>query len=229
MEPEDVQEYSKLGYWNSRFAQEDSYDWLVTFEDIEALLKEFIPTDRPRRVLHLGCGNSTLSTSLKGMLHSESYLCNQDYSQVLIDNMKTLHGQVPGTFEWKVGDMTDLGSAGFAPASFDVIIEKASIDALTVNEGDPWNPRVEVVENVTNVMQGVAGLLRNDCQSVFLSISFHQKHFRLKLLNGPENGFEIDVRDIPSTKSLPHFFYACKPVKGGRTAAPSPFESHNHT
>jgi hypothetical protein len=215
MEPEDVMEYSTMNYWNSRFAQEESYDWLVTFADIEALLREYIPTDRPISILHLGCGNSPLSTSLKTMLHPGSYLCNQDYSQVLIDNMKSLHGEIPGEFEWMVGDMTNLDSAGFPPASFDVIIEKASLDALTVNEGDPWNPREEVVENVRKVMQGVAGLLKDDGKSVFLSISFHQKHFRLKLLNGAENGLDIQVKDIPTTKSLPHFFYVCKPVERG--------------
>jgi hypothetical protein len=170
-------------------------------------------------MLHLGCGNSPLSVSLKTMLHPGSYLCNQDYSQVLIDNMKELHGEIPGEFEWMVGDMTDLGSAGFTPASFDVIIEKASLDALTVNEGDPWNPREEVVENVRKVMQGVGGLLKDDGKSVFLSISFHQKHFRLKLLNGAENGFDIQVKDIPTTKSLPHFFYVCKPVQRGEQAS----------
>lgn len=212
MEPEDVKEYTKIDYWNSRFAQEESYDWLVTFEDIEALLREYIPTDRPIRVLHLGCGNSPLSTNLKTMLQPGSYLCNQDYSQVLISSMKKLHGEIPGEFEWMVGDMTDLGSAGFLLASFDVIIEKASLDALTVNEGDPWNPREEVVENVAKVMRGVTDLLKGDDGSIFLSISFHQKHFRQKLLKG----FDIQVKDIPTTKSLPHFFYACKPVKASK-------------
>jgi len=79
--------------------------------------------------------------------------------------------------------------------------------------GQCLNPREEVVESVRNVISGVAGLLKDDAQSVFWSISFHQKHFRLKLLNGPENGFEIQVRDIPTTKSLPHFFYVCTPVE----------------
>ena len=36
---------------------------------------------------------------------------------------------------WIVQDIKDLN---FPPASFDVVIEKATIDALLVNERDPW-------------------------------------------------------------------------------------------
>ena len=41
---------------------EESYDWLATFSDLEAILKQFIrPSDR---ILIVGCGNSTFSADL---------------------------------------------------------------------------------------------------------------------------------------------------------------------
>jgi len=217
MKPDD--EYKDVEYWNARFLQEESYDWLVAFEDIECLLRKYVPIDRPLRILHIGCGNSTLSIQLKHFLHPESYICNQDFSEVLINKMRATYGEETGRFEWMVGDMTDLASSAFPPASFDIVIEKAALDALTVHTGDPWNPREEVREDVAKVMRGVAMLLRNDCESLFLSISFHQKHFRLKLLDDMEINFQITVQDIPHTKSLPHFLYICEKKKHQGTTA----------
>jgi hypothetical protein len=55
-------EYKTREYWEERFADEQSYDWLVTFADVRGkLVVQLRTTDR---ILVIGCGNSTFSTDL---------------------------------------------------------------------------------------------------------------------------------------------------------------------
>ncbi len=59
-----------------------------------------------------------------------------DYSSVVVERMREKHGDACG--EWVVGDITQLDSC-FPAESFDVAIEKFTIDALTVDPGDVWS------------------------------------------------------------------------------------------
>ncbi len=213
-EPDDVAEYKKQAYWNSRFAAEETYEWLVDLKDIRGLLLPYLscPT-HALRVLVIGCGNSALSDGLRHMLREGSYLCSLDYSSTVIQNMRQTYGETPGAYEWICGDMRDLSTL-FAPCSFDVVLDKAGIDALVVTEGDPWAPSEEVQEDVGATLQGVSTVLKDG--GVFLQVSFQQPHFRKKYLEGGQNsslGWDVSHQDIPCTKSLPHFFYVCDKKK----------------
>jgi hypothetical protein len=76
----------------------------------------------------LGCGNSTLSKKM----YDDGYtnIVNVHISKVCIKKMRLLHEETP--MEWKVADVTDLSD--FEDNSFDTFIEKATLDALPVNE-----------------------------------------------------------------------------------------------
>lgn len=79
-----------------------------------------------------GCGNSTLS----GDLYSVGYhsIANVDYSSVCIATMRARHSDCPG-MTWHEMDISRLS---FADASFDVVLEKATLDAIMVEEKSPW-------------------------------------------------------------------------------------------
>lgn len=79
-----------------------------------------------------GCGNSKLSEDM----YRDGFRCitNIDYSEVVIENMKDRSPEAR-SMQWIVMDMTDLK---FPNGSFDVVIEKATLDALLVHEPDPW-------------------------------------------------------------------------------------------
>ena len=85
-------------------------------------------------------------------------------------------------------DITKLSEL-FPAASFDVVIDKCTIDALTVDPGDKWDPNPETRSAVTAVVNGVAHLLKP--HGVFVSITFEQKQFRRPLLEAPR---ALDVR-----------------------------------
>lgn len=71
--------------------------------------------------------------SSRGVLASQ--LVSLDFSEVLIAKMRAKHGTACGT--WMTGDITQLASS-FPPSSFDLVIDKFTVDALTVDPEDPW-------------------------------------------------------------------------------------------
>lgn len=61
-------------------------------------------------------------------------ITNVDYSPIVIENMKNRSTETR-SMRWLVMDIKDLK---FESGSFDVVIEKATLDALLVGERDPW-------------------------------------------------------------------------------------------
>ena len=66
-------------------------------------------------------------------------IVNIDFSPVVIENMKRKCQALIG-MQWMIMDIERMT---FVPSSFDVIIEKATLDAFLVEEKDPWNPSQE--------------------------------------------------------------------------------------
>ncbi len=185
------------------------------------------------RLLILGCGNSSLGLGL----YSDGFInqVNLDYSSVLIDNQRKKYpsAQYPG-LQWIVGDMTKLEvnwpwidkekerikkneSASVDSASvpwyseyFDVIIDKCALDALLVEEDDPWNPSPEIRIRVSATLQGVYHLLHPN-HGLYLYISFGQPHFRIGhyLKHYPWN---LTYKTFGT--GLPYFFYEMRRIQG---------------
>lgn len=72
-------------------------------------------------------------------------------------------------------DMQDLK---FETSTFDVVIEKATLDCLFVKEKSPWQVSEDVSRNMEQVLQGISAVLKPNGK--FLSITFAQPHFRRK-------------------------------------------------
>ena len=70
----------------------------------------------------------------------------------------------------------------FPSATFDIVIDKAAMDALMVDEGDVWNPSDEVVRKSGDMCTGIARVLKT--KGLHLHVSFAQPHFRNKYLLG---------------------------------------------
>ncbi len=168
--------FSKQEYWEERFEVEDSYDWLVKFDNVKSMIIPLIKaTDS---ILIVGCGNSSFS----GDLYDAGFtnITNIDYSNVLIEKMREANAESRPLMQWLFMDMTALT---FDDQSFDVVIDKAAMDALMVDEGDVWYPHSGVVEAVDKMCKGVRRVLK-DQTGVFMQISFAQPHFRTKYIMG---------------------------------------------
>jgi len=175
--------YSEQSYWQTRFETEDEYEWLCTFEDVA---KQLIPLLNEAKnlnesdnlsVLVLGCGNSPFSADLydAGITHE---ITNIDYAPSVIQRMQDKHSTERPQIKWIVMDMTDMSA--FENDSFDVVIDKAAMDAILTDEGDVWNPNELPVNTCFQICKEISRITRG----IFVQISLMQPHFRKKYLLG---------------------------------------------
>lgn len=141
-------------YWDSRYAAErpeEDFDWFKTYDELKTIFHGLIG-DRSARILMLGCGNSTLTADMA----KDGYgrITSIDYSGVIIDKMQARHPEQ----DWRVMDVRqlqenadDLGGLG----TWDVIIDKGTMDALMAEKGSVWDPSEAVRENVKAEIDGV--------------------------------------------------------------------------
>lgn len=80
-----------------------------------------------------------------------SDVTNLDYSPVVIETMSGRTGHMAG-LKWIEGDVTRL-SESFDGGSFDVVMEKGTLDALLVSEKDPWH----YSEGAEAMLDGILG------------------------------------------------------------------------
>lgn len=199
--PADNSCYSDVAYWDDRYRNEASYDWLLPYQTYAHLIKEHVrKTDR---ILMLGCGNSPLSEFLykDGFKNVE----NIDYSQVVIDRMSS-HCDHCSRMGWHVMDATQLR---FQDASFDVVLEKATLDAMMVSEKDPWNVSDRTKSEVARVLGEVSRVLCDGGR--FISITFSQPHFRGPLYASPSFGWSLETFEFGD--GFHYFYYLI--TKGG--------------
>ncbi|KAI1791823.1 S-adenosyl-L-methionine-dependent methyltransferase [Ganoderma leucocontextum] len=166
--PRKNEEYGTKEYWDQRYTQESeetSFDWFKSYGDIADIIRELIP-DKSSRVLMLGCGNSTLSQDM----YDDGYknIVNADYSGILIDKMKRKHAGLAPEMEWHEMDIRDLK---FDADSFDVAIDKGTMDAMMTAKADVWDPPEEVVQNCNREVD--------------------EPHFRRRYLDRPGTTLEI--------------------------------------
>jgi len=83
-------------------------------------------------------------------------IVNMDYSPVVISNMQRRHKALEGV-KWVVMDATDMSE--FPPCSFDVVLEKGTLDALLVAETDPWRLSSDAEAMVDIILKQVNKLI----------------------------------------------------------------------
>lgn len=135
----------------------------------------------------LGCGNSTLSEDM----YDDGYksIVNTDYSGVLIENMQQRHEYTRPEMQWLEMDIRDLK---FEQDTFDVAIDKGTMDAMMTAKGDVWDPPEDVVENCNREVDEVLRVLKPG--GIFIYLTFGQPHFRRRYLTRP--GTTLEVRAL---------------------------------
>ena len=156
---------SRQEYWDERYSSKESdeahYDWLRKFETVKPFLTKHLPpvTDEAK-ILHLGNGNSvnaddplfsasltpkqTLPASLSKLGYDGQTAI--DFSPVVIAKMTELHPEV----RW---DVMDIRHLSYPDSSFDVCIDKATLDAMLY--GSLWDPEDEIKANVASYVDEV--------------------------------------------------------------------------
>ncbi|CAJ0571547.1 unnamed protein product, partial [Mesorhabditis spiculigera] len=182
------EDYAKLEYWDRRFEQEKCYEWLCDFDAFSQLVLKRLKQLKPNpRILHVGCGSSQLSMRLYDAGFHD--ITNVDFSEVLISSSKARYGEGYPEMRWICDDMTSL--CRLPSKSYDVVLEKATIEALLVGEKSPWSPSDSALKMVDDVFSSINRVLTSS--GLFLSISFTQPHFRVPaLLRRSDWGVEVE-------------------------------------
>jgi hypothetical protein len=90
--------YSTKEYWDDRFRTEDVRNWLVTYEEVKDQLVPYLSSQS--RILMIGCGNSTFSEELYDAGYQ--FITNLDYSEIVIDVMRSKYGHSRPHMTWMV-------------------------------------------------------------------------------------------------------------------------------
>ncbi|XP_078524130.1 EEF1A lysine methyltransferase 4 [Lissotriton helveticus] len=187
--------YSSVRFWDGRYgADGPPRDWFGGLSSFSGLLEAQLRTED--RLLVLGCGDSSLSYDLfqKGY----TSITNIDYSPVCIEAMSRQHADCHG-MAWTVMDARALA---FPNESFDVVLEKGTLDAMMVEERDPWNVSPQTAELLDKVLKEVSRVLRPGGR--FISITFAQPHFRKRHYAQPGYSWSISCSTYGSDF---HFFF----------------------
>lgn len=135
-------------------------------------------------------------------LDNYTNIINTDYSEVLIEAMKKKYKDME-KMSWLVMDINNLE---FDDESFDCVIEKGTLDALLVDEKDPWNMSEDNSVKMEKILERVSKILKNG--GVFMSITFAQPHFRKPMYAKDKFNWSIELFTIGET--FHYFIYVMK-------------------
>ena len=116
-----------------------NYDWIADYQAIRQFLTpEFLEVGLDARLLIVGCGTSTLSENLYASgFHN---IVNVDIDAKQIELMRSVHADKPN-MSWIVADLCDARLALPNDGSFDVAIDKGTLDALLCTDQASEAPR----------------------------------------------------------------------------------------
>jgi len=204
---EELVELAHPEYWDERYTSEQrigqdgsqpmlgSYEWFRNFEKLRPFFVKHLPASSRCHILHLGCGNSSLTADLHNLGYTDQ--TSVDFSQVVIEAMKSKYLALET--RWCVMDVRKLQLPN---GSVDVAIDKGTLDAMI--HGSLWDPPADVRSNVDKYVNEVARVLKPGGQ--WLYITYRQPHF-IKPLLVREDLWTLSVEILGDTEGAGVFEY----------------------
>ncbi|XP_051555442.1 EEF1A lysine methyltransferase 4 isoform X2 [Myxocyprinus asiaticus] len=193
--PESNARYKDVDYWDERYRTEKRFEWFGDFTKFEHLLKEHVEVEED--ILMLGCGNSALSSDMYQAGYTA--ITNVDYSSVCVESMAEQHKDC-AQLSWLCMDARRLA---FPDGVFDVVLEKGTLDAMLVEETDPWKVSDDATRLLHQVLLEVSRVLKPGGR--FISVTFAQPHFRKRLYARAE--YNWSIKHYQYGRSFHYFLY----------------------
>ncbi|XP_067218727.1 EEF1A lysine methyltransferase 4 isoform X1 [Chanodichthys erythropterus] len=224
--PDSNTRYKDVDYWNERYRTEESFEWFGDFTKFEHLLKQHVGTEE--NVLMLGCGNSALSYDMYQAGYTS--ITNVDYSSVCVESMAERYKDC-AQLSWLCMDARRLA---FPDGVFDVVLEKGTLDAMLVEETDPWKVSEKAAQLLHQVLLEVRtfdfeGLQLSEFWRPlvsryikvsrvlkpggrFISVTFAQPHFRKRLYARAK--YDWSIKHYHYGSSFHYFLYVLTKGEG---------------
>ncbi|XP_028386463.1 eEF1A lysine and N-terminal methyltransferase isoform X1 [Phyllostomus discolor] len=186
--PKSSKEFGSVDYWEKFFQQrgKKAFEWYGTYLELCEVLHKYI---KPReKVLVIGCGNSELSEQLYDVGYQD--IVNIDISEVVIKQMKERNAARRPQMSFLKMDMTQME---FPDASFQVVLDKGTLDAVLTDEEEKTLRQVDrMLAEVGRVLQ-VGGR--------YLCISLAQAHVLKKAVGHfSREGWMVRVHQVASSQ-----------------------------
>jgi ubiquinone/menaquinone biosynthesis C-methylase UbiE len=185
------QGYSDPDYWNKRYLkQSSSEEWYDRFAHFEPKISPFLR--RTSRVLHIGCGNSTMSVDL--VKFGCGFVDAIDLSDVVIEQMKHKYVDEPNV-QWHHADCMALP---FPKATYDAAFDKGTMDALLCSETASANVKAMFMEVIRTLKPS----------GIFVEISLAGPDDRLSYFRTPGLRWKmIHLETVPGFMDAPTYVY----------------------
>jgi ubiquinone/menaquinone biosynthesis C-methylase UbiE len=190
--------YGDPDYWEKRYEEQKgkTFDWLEDYESLKSIIKGLV--DQSARILVLGCGNAELGEDM----YNDGYknINNIDISKVVIDQMISRNTDRP-EMTWEVMDVRELK---FPSNTFDIAIDKSTIDALLCGE--------DAYVNVALMTREVQRVLK--VGGYYMVISYGVPDTRLDHFNWKFLHWDVSHQVLNEGTDNPHYIYLCRKKPG---------------
>ncbi|KAK8880663.1 Endothelin-converting enzyme 2 [Tritrichomonas musculus] len=204
----DNKDYAKPEWWEGEYAKcskDDQYEWFTGSydDDFINLICSNIPS-HDSKIVHLGCGISRIQETLYDKGYHD--ITNNDISESCIKLMKDSDTR---GMKWDIVDI--LKPLPYDSESFDVALDKGTLDAIILEKADKFDIEDEVYEISEKYFSEVSRILKPG--GIFIQISFGQPHFRRRLFQRDVFNWTVKVETIQPKKSFHFFAYICQKNK----------------
>ena len=172
-------EYGKSEYWDERYkANDTTFDWFVAYEPLKDLFGGVLKPEH--KILVIGCGNSRVSPQLYDAgFHN---IVNVDISEVVVNQMRARYKEMD-RMEWLRMDVLKLE---FPDSTFDVVIDKGTIDSLLCGSNS--------FHNVYQMNKQVSRVMKKGGK--YVAVTYGQPDTRIDHYRRKRLHFEVEHKTV---------------------------------
>ena len=198
--------YGDKTYWEDRYksSENTTFDWLENYSALRDIISSLNIPKETGQILNLGCGNSEFAEDM----YNDGYknIKNIDISHNVIKTMAERNKDKEGMI-YEVMDVRDLK---YEDNSFDLAVDKSTIDALLCGE-DAFINVAKMIKEVQRVIK-VGGY--------YMIVSYGTPEYRMLHLNRKFEKFKIEILKIEKDfveedgYDKHHYIYLCQKLEG---------------
>ena len=198
--------YGDKTYWEDRYksSENTTFDWLENYSALRDIISSLNIPKETGQILNLGCGNSEFAEDM----YNDGYknIKNIDISHNVIKTMAERNKDK----ERMIYEVMDVRDLKYEDNSFDLAVDKSTIDALLCGE-DAFINVAKMIKEVQRVLK-VGGY--------YMIVSYGTPEYRMLHLNRKFEKFKIEILKIEKDfveedgYDKHHYIYLCQKLEG---------------